>query len=277
MRKLLTSFVTVVLLCACNEGKKAPIESGTNDSIAAVVLDEPLDNQEVDQMVELVNAVGACLDSIQLKENMLFKVEESTPKEQILNRLHAFQDLLDRKQAQIGKLLSENKSNKLAMSNLQKMTDYLQTQLKQKSAQIAKLEDAVQNKDAKISELRFSLNSLTAETDYLKDQNVEQDKLLNQVFYIIGTKDELKNLGLLSGGGLSKKRANYANIDQNKFIAADIRNFEKLSIESKSPKLITEKPESSYTLINNEDGTTTLQITDAKAFWTASPYLIIQK
>ena len=127
----------MALLCACNEGKKATIESGANDSIAtAVVLDEPLDNQEVDQMVELVNAIGACLDSIQLKENMLFKVEESTPKEQILTRLHAFQDLLNRKQAQIGKLISENKSNKLAMANLQKMTDYLQAQLKQKSAQV---------------------------------------------------------------------------------------------------------------------------------------------
>ena len=252
MRKLLTLFVSIALVYACSEGKKVPIESEANDFIDVAVLNEPLNNEEMNQMIELVNAVGACLDSIQINEDLLFKVEESTPKEQIMSRLVAFQDLLNRKQAQIGKLVSENKSNKLAMANLQKITDNLQILLKQKSAQIAKLEDAVQNKDAKISESRFSLNSLAAETDYLKDKNVEQDKFLNQVFYIVGTKDELKDLGLFSSGGLSKKRANYANIDQSTFNSVDICNFEKLTIESKSPRLITEKPETSYTLINRK-------------------------
>jgi hypothetical protein len=53
--------------------------------------------------------------------------------------------------------------------------------------------------------------------------------------------------------------------------------WETIVIESKSPKLITAKPESSYELTKNADGTTTLKITDAKAFWSVSPYLIIQK
>ncbi len=263
------------LFFACNQGtEKAGELAAAADS---VLVDAPLENQEVDQMVDIVNAVAGCLDSIQVQEQMIFNLPEGTPKDQVVARLNAFRDLLSRKQEQINKLTTQNKSNKAALANLQKMVDYLQSQLEEKSAQIVKLQEAVETKDAKISELRYDVNQLSAESDYLKDQNYEQDKLLNQAFYIVAEKKELKELGLVEGGGLSKKRANYANIDQSKFKKVDVRGFEKLVIDSKKPKLITEKPENSYTLTKNDDGTTTLQITDAKAFWSASPYLIIQK
>lgn len=271
---LLTLAVSAALFCACNNGTQTPEATALADS---VLVDEPLENEEVTQLLDIVNSVAECLDSIQVQEDMIFKLDEATPKEQILARLNAFQDLLNRKQQQINKLSGQNKSNKVALANFQKMVDYLNLQLKEKSEQIAKLEEAVETKDAKISELRYDLHQATAESDYLKDQNFEQDQQLNQAFYIVAEKKELKELGLMSGGGLTKKRANYANIDQSKFKKVDVRGFTKLVIESKSPKLITEKPASSYTLTKNDDGTSTLQITDAKAFWTASPYLIIQK
>ena len=249
--------------------------SALNDSTSSSV-NESLETTEVDYMVGIVNAVAACLDSIQAQEQVIFSLPEETSKDQIIARLNSFKELLERKQQQISQLTAESNSNKTTISNLQKMIDYLQLQLTEKTEQIAKLEDAVRNKDAKISELRYDVNVLTAEADYLKDQNYNQDKLLNQAFYIVAEKKELKELGLLEGGALSKKRANYANIDQSKFKKVDIRGFEKLVINAKNPKLITEKPEGSYTLTDNGDGTSTLQITDANTFWAASPYLIIQ-
>ena len=277
MRKISLAllFVAAVLFCACNNGANKSSElSALTDS---TIIDEPLVNEEVNQMVDIVNSVAACLDSIQLQENMIFKADESTPKEQIIMRLKAFQDLLSRKQAQINQLSGKNKSNKLAMSNLQKMVEFLQQQLTEKSEQIAKLEDAVQNKDMKISELRYDMNELQQRSDYLEDQNVEQDQQLNAVYFIVGEKKELSDLGLLKGGFLSKKKADYANLDKSKFTKRDMRGLEKLTIESKNPKLITEKPASSYTLTQNDDGTTTLEIKDPKTFWSVSPFLIIQK
>ena len=277
MRKisLFLLFVAAVLFTACNNGANKSGElSALTDS---TIIDEPLVNEEVNQMVDIVNSVAACLDSIQLQENMIFRADESTPKEQIMMRLQAFKDLLSRKQAQINQLSGQNKSNKLAMSNLQKMVDFLQQQLAEKSEQIAKLEDAVQNKDMKISELRYDMNELQQRSDYLEDQNVEQDQQLNTVYFIVGEKKELSDLGLLKGGFLSKKKADYANLDKSKFTKRDMRGLEKLTIDSKSPKLITEKPANSYTLTKNDDGTTTLEIKDPKTFWSISPFLIIQK
>ena len=267
-------FALAVLLSACNQSSTNTTERPTSDS---VVVHEQLEDQEVEYMANIINQIAVCLDSIQIQEDLLFKSDETTNKGDVLKRLRAFKDLLQKKQAQINALTANQKTDKATLANLIKMTDFMKKQLEEKSEQIAKLETAVQTKDAKISELRYDVNELSAESNYLKDQNYEQDKLLNQAFYIVGEKKELKELGLMSGGGLTKKRANYANIDQSKFKKVDIRGFEKLVIESKSPKLITEKPESSYTLTKNDDGTTTLQIIDAKAFWAASPYLIIQK
>ena len=268
-------FVAAVLFCACNNGANTSSElSALTDS---TIVDEPLVNEEVNQMVDIINSVAACLDSIQIQENMIFKADESTPKDQIIMRLNAFKDLLSRKQAQINQLTGNNKSNKLAMANFQKMVDFLQQQLAEKSEQITKLEDAVQNKDMKISELRYDMNELQQRSDYLEDQNVAQDQQLNEVYFIVGEKKELNDLGLLKGGFLSKKKADYANLDKSKFTKRDMRGLEKLTIESKNPKLITEKPASSYTLTKNDDGTTTLEIKDPQMFWSVSPFLIIQK
>lgn len=276
MKKLffLVAVATTVTFYSCKDSAKTGETVALTDS---TLVDEPLVNQEVEDMVALINNVAGVLDSIQIQEKMLFKAEEGDSKQQVLERLSAFKDLLARKQAQINQLSGANKSNKLAIANLQKMVDFLNQQLEEKTERITQLEELVERKDVSISALRYNVDQLSAESEYLKDQNFEQDQQLNQVFYIVAEKKELKELGLLEGGGLSKKRANYANIDQTKFTKKDMRGFQTLVIESKSPKLITEKPASSYELTKNDDGTSTLKITDAEAFWAASPYLIIQK
>lgn len=273
---LSTLFAIAVMICACNnDANKSAEVSVLSDS---TIVEAPLVNDEVVQMVDIVNSIAACLDSIQIQENLIFKADENTTKNQIILRMKAFQDLLSRKQSQINKLTSTNKSNKLAMTNLQKVVDFMNAQIEEKSNKIAKLEDAIKNKDMNISELRYDLFELRKKSEYLEDQNVKQDMQLNEIYYIVADKKELKELGLTIGGGLlSKKKADYANFDKNKFIKKDMRGLNKLVIESKAPKLVTEKPANSYTLTKNGDGTSTLEIKDVKTFWAASPYLIIQK
>lgn len=271
--------IAAVALCACNNSKENTVVSGEGNGDSTLVV-APLASQEVDNMVDIINSVSECLDSIQLQEHMLFNMSEATTKEQMITRLKAFQKLLSEKQRKINELSKKNKSlksNNVAIANLQKVVDYLNVEIEEKGKQIAYLEERVRLKNEKISSLYYRQQKLEEETEYLSEQNYQQDKQLNQVFFIVADKKELKSLGLLEGGLLSKKRANYANIDQSKFKKSDMRSLTKVNIDSKSPKLITEKPTSSYTLTKNDDGTSTLEITDPKIFWEASPYLIIQK
>ena len=241
------------------------------------LLDATIPPEEAEQMSLMLQSVALSLDSIQEQEFLLNQFDDSTPKEVILAQLETYKEMLDRKKMEIDNLTADSISDKGAIADLKRVMEFLSLQLEEKSANIAKFEEAVKKREAKIAELRGAVNVLTVESDNLKAKNDEQEKRLNQVFYIVGTKNELKNLGLLSGNALSKKRANYSNINNSQFHEVDARSFSTLVIDSKSPKLLTEKPASSYTMTKNNDGTTTLKITNSEEFWETSPYLIVMQ
>ena len=241
------------------------------------LLDATIPPEEAEQMSLMLQSVALSLDSIQEQEFLLNQFDDSTPKEVILAQLETYKEMLDRKKVEIDNLTADSISDKGAIADLKRVMEFLSLQLEEKSANIAKFEEAVKKREAKIAELRGAVDVLTVESDNLKAKNDEQEKRLNQVFYIVGTKNELKNLGLLSGNALSKKRANYSNINNSQFHEVDARSFSILVIDSKSPKLLTEKPASSYTMTKNNDGTTTLKITNSEEFWETSPYLIVMQ
>ena len=241
------------------------------------LLEATIPPEEAEQMSLMLQSVALSLDSIQEQEFLLNQFDDSTPKEVILAQLETYKEMLDRKKVEIDNLTADSISDKGAIADLKRVMEFLSLQLEEKSANIAKFEEAVKKREAKIAELRGAVDVLTVESDNLKAKNDEQEKRLNQVFYIVGTKNELKNLGLLSGNALSKKRANYSNINNSQFHEVDARSFSTLVIDSKSPKLLTEKPASSYTMSKNNDGTTTLKITNSEEFWETSPYLIVMQ
>lgn len=241
------------------------------------LLDATIPPEEAEQMSLMLQSVALSLDSIQEQEFLLNQFDDSTPKEVILAQLETYKEMLDRKKVEIDNLTADSISDKGAIADLKRVMEFLSLQLEEKSANIDKFEEAVKKREAKIAELRGAVDVLTVESDNLKAKNDEQEKRLNQVFYIVGTKNELKNLGLLSGNALSKKRANYSNINNSQFHEVDARSFSTLVIDSKSPKLLTEKPASSYTMTKNNDGTTTLKITNSEEFWETSPYLIVMQ
>ena len=277
MKKIYFSAVVALalIMCGCNGSKTG--EGQTTALTDSTLIDAPLAEQEVQDMVNVISEVASCLDSIQVQEQILFKTDEMASKGEVLGRLRAFKDLLARKQEQIAQLTANNKSNKVAIANLQKMTEYLKAQLEEKAKRIAELEEAVETKDVKISELMYDVKTLTVENEQKDDVIDAQDTELNKVWYIVAGKKELNDLDLRKGGFLSKKRADYANIDKSKFIEKDKRQLKKITISSKNePKLLTEKPANSYTLTETEKGTWTLEITDTDAFWAASSFLIVQ-
>lgn len=272
--KILIAGLMLTALAACdNISNLTSRMLGVNQEL----LDATIPPEEAEQMSLMLQSVALSLDSIQEQEFLLNQFDDSTPKEVILAQLETYKEMLDRKKVEIDNLTADSISDKGAIADLKRVMEFLSLQLEEKSANIAKFEEAVKKREAKIAELRGAVDVLTVESDNLKAKNDEQEKRLNQVFYIVGTKNELKNLGLLSGNALSKKRANYSNINNSQFHEVDARSFSTLVIDSKSPKLLTEKPASSYTMTKNNDGTTTLKITNSEEFWETSPYLIVMQ
>jgi len=272
--KILVAGFVLATLVACDKLSKFVDQTFGGPDLGQL---EALQQQDAERMSQMLESVALSLDSIQAQELVLGQFDESTPKDTMLLQLRTLREMLDRKKAEIDLMTADSVSSKGAIADLNKVLEFLSRQLEEKSANIAKFEEDVKTREAKIAELRDRVDVLTVESGNLKAKNNEQEKLLNEVFYIVGTKNELKDLGLLSGSALSKKRANYSNINNNEFHRVDARSFNTLVIDSKSPKLLTEKPASSYTLTKNGDGTSTLKITNAKEFWESSPYLIIMQ
>lgn len=261
-------------LVSCGNNKNAQ----PNDAKAVA---EALEDKEVEEMSSLINSVSLCLDSIQVQENMIFNNPEgTTDKQHMLAQLRAFKDLLARKQQQIADLTAkseaQNKKSKKTIASLNKMVDYLNAQLAEKSARIEELEKLVETKDVKINELNLNLSTVTTEKEGLKEQNAQQDKELNTRYYVAASKNELSEKGLLKGGFLKKKKVNNAALDKCLFKSVDMRHFKTLKLDSKKAKVVSGNPEGSYTIEHNADGTSTLTIVDPAKFWNASPYLVIQ-
>ena len=276
MKKIFYAFIAVFFMVSCGSNTEKKSDTAT-DSLSVSVKTE-LQQQEIDEMAAVIDKVSACLDSIQIQEKILFTPnEEQTDKQRVLTQLSSFKNLLARKQAEINKLLAQNKelssSSNKTIQNLQKMVDFLNAQLAEKDKKISNLEKLVNQGKVQLDNLAFDYAMLESEKSYLEEQNTAQDAQINTAYYIVASKSDLKKAGLLK----SFKKINNENIDESLFKKIDVRNVTTIQINSKSPKILTNNPASSYTLTKNEDKTSTLTITDVKKFWNVSRYLIIQE
>ena len=269
---ILLSLFSITMLFSCNKQTQYSAPYAEEGAVQEV-----LEQQDVDKMVTLINEVSSCLDSIQIQEKMIFENKEGvTDNEKILIQVRSLKDLLARKQAQINALNGKfSDSEKESAQNLQKMVDFINNQLTEKTEKMGMLEEALQNKDTKIDELRYGITQLRKETEYLKEQNYQQDRQLNAVYYVVGTKKELKNMGLLKS--TASKKILTENLDKSKFKRADKRGLKTIPLNKKKAIILTNNPASSYTITTGADGKSVLTITDKEKFWGASPYLIIQE
>ncbi|MCF0189611.1 MAG: hypothetical protein HUK04_09035, partial [Bacteroidaceae bacterium] len=100
----------------------------------------------------------------------------------------------------------------------------------------------------------------------------QQDKQLNEAWYVFGTKSELKAQKIIDDGEVLKS----GRFNKDYFTQIDIRNMKELQLYSKKAKMLTSHPQNSYTLLRDAKGEYVLKITDTQAFWSLSRYLVIQ-
>ena len=98
-----------------------------------------------------------------------------------------------------------------------------------------------------------------------------QDKQLNTGWYVFGTKSELKGQRILDGD-----RVLQGAFNKSYFTKIDIRITKEIKLYSKSARLLTAHPSSSYSLSADTNGQYVLRITDPQTFWSTSKYLVIQ-
>lgn len=280
MKKVLLFALCLFTLASCNNGKSpsGPSDDRQKDSLQKII--EQRDN-EINDMMGILNEVEEGFRLINEAENRVSVArngEGASRKQQIRENIQFIQQRMAENRELIAKLRNQVKNGSIKSEQLQKTIENLTKQLEEKDHQIKDLYAQLEAKDIHIEELQNTTNTLSKNVDILQDDNAQkantintQDKQLNTAWYVFGTKKELKEQNILVNGKVLQ-----GNFNKNYFTKVDIRSLKAIKLYSKSAKLLTMHPSSSYKLERDAQGQYVLNISNPQLFWSTSKYLVVQ-
>ena len=268
-----------LLMTGCKDGKNAPGLASVQqtDSLNDVIAQK---DSEINEMMGTLNDIEEGFRLINEAENRvaLLKNGEGTSKKQNLKEnIQFIAERMKQNRELIAKLQKQLESSTLKGGQLKKTIDNLTAQLEEKDKQLLALREELDKKDIHISELDETIGNLNTNVSNLSADNQQkaetinaQDKQLNTAWYVFGTKKELKGQHILEGGKVMN-----GNFNKNYFTKVDIRNTTEIKLYSKSAKLLTAHPVSSYSLTHDASKQYVLRITNTQIFWSTSKYLVV--
>lgn len=268
-----------LLMTGCKDGKNAPGLASVQqtDSLNDVIAQK---DSEINEMMGTLNDIEEGFRLINEAENRvaLLKNGEGTSKKQNLKEnIQFIAERMKQNRELIAKLQKQLESSTLKGGQLKKTIDNLTAQLEEKDKQLLALREELDKKDIHISELDETIGNLNTNVNNLSADNQQkaetinaQDKQLNTAWYVFGTKKELKGQHILEGGKVMN-----GNFNKNYFTKVDIRNTTEIKLYSKSAKLLTAHPASSYSLTHDASKQYVLRITNPQIFWSTSKYLVV--
>lgn len=268
-----------LLMTGCKDGKNAPGLASVQqtDSMNDVIAQK---DSEINEMMGTLNDIEEGFRLINEAENRvaLLKNGEGTSKKQNLKEnIQFIAERMKQNRELIAKLQKQLESSTLKGGQLKKTIDNLTAQLEEKDKQLLALREELDKKDIHISELDETIGNLNTNVSNLSADNQQkaetinaQDKQLNTAWYVFGTKKELKGQHILEGGKVMN-----GNFNKNYFTKVDIRNTTEIKLYSKSAKLLTAHPASSYSLTHDASKQYVLRITNPQIFWSTSKYLVV--
>ena len=282
MKKIFYVAAALMMLVAtgCKEEQRSQAltaESSQIDSLEKII--DQKDN-EINDMMSTLNQIQQGFREITEAENRvtIAKDGERADKAQqirenmkfIANKMKANRDL-------INKLRQQVRESSVKGDQLKSAIDEMVKQLEEKDQQLEQLRAELNTKDIHIAELDETITNLNTNVTTLTEDNQQksqtistQDKQLNTAWFVFGTKKELKEQRILDGD-----RVLQANFNKSYFTKIDIRVDKEIKLYSKSAKILTSHPASSYTLQQDANKQYILRITNPQIFWSTSKYLVV--
>ncbi len=301
MKKVMLFAVCAVMaLTGCNSGQKkmnpADIQ---NDSLRSII--QARDN-EINDMMGTLNDIQEGFSEINAAENRVTIAKDgegadkaTVIKEQIqfiAQRMKENRELIKKLQEQLKETGFKGDQMRKTIENLQAQLiqkdgelKKLRAELQAKNIHIAELDETISGLNSDVASLNTSVQNLNTEKTNLTNEKAQlqsesnkksetissQDKQLNTAWYVFGTKKELKQNNILNNGKVLREGFN-----RNYFTKIDIRVDKEIKLYSKSAKILTAHPSSSYSLSKDSNGQYVLRINDPQSFWSTSKYLVVQ-
>ena len=277
---LLSLILVLILAVGCKQQKSSPeslqnVEQ--NDSLKDIISQR--DNQ-INDMMATMNEIQAGFNEINEAENRVSLVkgaERVNKAQQIKEDIHFITDRMRQNRELIKKLQGQLKNSNFKGSEMKKVVANMIKQLDEKDQQLQQLRAELDAKNIHIAELDETITGLNSSVSDLQNENAQktetinsQDLQLNTAWFVFGTKKELKDQHILADGKVLQ-----SSFNKNYFTKIDIRVTKDVKLYSKSAKLLTAHPSSSYQLVTDENKQYVLQITTPQLFWSTSKYLVV--
>jgi chromosome segregation ATPase len=283
MKKILLLSMTMVLLLTvgCKEKKEKSIDFQSmeqNDSLQKIIAQR---DNEINDMMGLMNEIQEGFREISEAENHVSLIkngEGANQAQQMRESIKFISTRMKQNRELINKLQKQLSQSNFKGEEMTKTVEGMLKQLEEKDKQMQQLRAELDAKNIHITELDETINNLNTDVSDLKEESARksqtisgQDAQLNTAWYVFGNKKELKEQRILVDGKVLQ-----SSFNKSYFTKIDIRSFKSVKLYSKSAKLLTMHPSSSYNLTRDTNNQYVLNITNPEIFWSTSKYLVIQ-
>jgi DNA repair exonuclease SbcCD ATPase subunit len=281
---ILLSFL--FLLPACTYQKKIQELERQNDSLRNLVQQSDYNLQKY---LSAFNEIQENLNKIKQKENIITVQTTGVEgelsddvKQQINEDILTIYRLMEENKQKLEQIKRQLRASRNKNKELLKTIQLYEQQLQAKDEEITQLKQKLAELNINIQQLNQQIAQMEQQMDTLKQvqqqqqQTIEQqDKLLHTAYYVVGTKQELKDHGVVDRQGLLAKLTVTGNFDKSFFNEIDTRKVTEIPIFAKKIEILTTHPSDSYELEYEDKVISKIKITDTDKFWETSKFLVI--
>jgi len=280
-----TWLCVAVLALACQQGP-TPEMAAELEQLRAASSERDKLLQDLAENTRVMSEISSEISKVKVPASRLKTTSESplrASRDSMLQRIRYIATKVNESDARLRE--SERRINSLTT-----ITDSLKTTLE---ATLANFDSTLAMQRAELAMAAEQLGVLEAENIALRDTVANMGQRENTVYYIVGTKDELIERGIISKEGGSRflfvfgKRgqvlAPARTLDPTQFTAINKRNVTEIPLPAADGEYqIASRQNLEYLATTPNEkgritGTDTLKIAAPEQFWTASRFLIVVK
>ena len=251
----------------------------------------------VNEMTSTFDEIEQNLTFIRDKRSQMVVVPQEgvkNQKEVLVADIKLMNEMLVESSKKIEELDKKLKSSGIDIKSFKNKIAQLNIKITEQDNNIQQLRTEIEQRDYKIAEMDVKLvklqgdiaskdDSIVTKSQIIADKSqtiVEKENEINKAYFVAGTYDQLVNKGVLTkeGGflGIAKNVSIRDDVKESNFTTLDIRNANQFPLNTKKAKLISEHPDNSYRLVEENDKIAYLEIENPHEFWKLTKYVIVE-
>lgn len=276
--------VAIMILAGCDRRERElemqnAILQNDLDSISTAMRNRA---EYFDEVVEAINQVHLKLEGARTAGEEIrlqtegheggFSLTNDQSRKELLGQIELIDVALDESRSEIARLETSVGTMKRESSGLNTLINNLKEQLEERERQFAALQLTVAGLE---NELAHQSRTIVRQDSIITSRETQ----LNTVYYIVGTRNELKELGVITDEGgflwglLGSTSVMSGSIDEALFSELDKTRDSFLSVEGEIEEILPRRDENHYVAEVEESGSN-IMILDPAQFW-KERYLVI--